>query len=435
MPGIEHNERTWEKYDWSGGGEEWSLAWGKPEYQWWGSLFPRVHQFLPTGTILEIAPGYGRWTRYLLPLCDRLIGVDLTARCVEACRDTFADSPHATFHKNDGRSLDMVPDGEIDFVFSVDSLVHCESDVVEAYVRQLAQKLSADGAAFIHHANLGAYRDPETGKIPFPNPGARGTTVSAAQFDRWCEAAGLCCTVQELVKWGDEDALIDCLSTVTRPDSRFARDKVRLNNPHFMAEGVRLMGDLANLTDFELPADGAELPWDLHFAPASSVVEQAVAQLVAAGRLRDATIISVLAYAGLAPGEVCRLRWRDVYAGRLDAGDRSVRLERGLAEDLERWRATFDKAPGRNALVFPGADGDHWAPGEWTAWREAVCPPLAAAHGVPTLEPGVLRHFFAAMRLERGASPWELALEMGLGVDDVVGFYGPWLARTPQLTK
>ena len=30
--------------------------------QWFGLIFPRIHAFLPTGTILEIAPGFGRWT-------------------------------------------------------------------------------------------------------------------------------------------------------------------------------------------------------------------------------------------------------------------------------------------------------------------------------------------------------------------------------------
>jgi cyclopropane fatty-acyl-phospholipid synthase-like methyltransferase len=116
-----------------------------------GHALPRLHEFLPTGTLLEIAPGHGRWTDYLLDHCDRLIGVDLAEKCVEACRRRFADRPHATFHKNDGRSLGMVGDGEIDFAMSFDSLVHCEADVVESYVRELARTLSEHGAAFIHH--------------------------------------------------------------------------------------------------------------------------------------------------------------------------------------------------------------------------------------------------------------------------------------------
>ena len=83
MGGIEQNERQWGAYAWSAEGDEWSIRLGGPDYQWFGSLLPRMRELLPAGTILEIAPGYGRWTRYLVHLCDRLIGVDVTARCVE----------------------------------------------------------------------------------------------------------------------------------------------------------------------------------------------------------------------------------------------------------------------------------------------------------------------------------------------------------------
>ena len=102
MANANSNEKVWSEYDWSRGGDEWSRGWGGPEFQWSGMLYPRLREFLPAGTILEIAPGYGRWTHYLLPQSDRLIGVDIAPNCVEACRERFADQPQATYHKNDG---------------------------------------------------------------------------------------------------------------------------------------------------------------------------------------------------------------------------------------------------------------------------------------------------------------------------------------------
>ena len=66
---------------------------------------PRLMRFLPAGTILEIAPGFGRFTQYLLPFATRLIGVDLSPKCVEACRSRFPDSPQASFLVNDGLSF------------------------------------------------------------------------------------------------------------------------------------------------------------------------------------------------------------------------------------------------------------------------------------------------------------------------------------------
>jgi hypothetical protein len=59
---------------------------------------------------------------------------------------------------NDGRSLDMIEDESIDFVFSFDSLVHADSGTVRSYMLQIARKLRFSGTGFIHHSNLGAYK-------------------------------------------------------------------------------------------------------------------------------------------------------------------------------------------------------------------------------------------------------------------------------------
>ena len=213
--------------------------WGGTAYGWWGALYPRLHGFLPTGTLLEIAPGAGRWTHFLVHLCDRLIGVDLVAKCVAHSRRRFAEHPHATFIQNDGRSLEAVEDGSVDFAFSFDSLVHAERDVIESYLHELARKLTPNGAGFIHHSNVGRYVDPETRKLPFENDGMRGRTMTAEVFAAGCEAAGLRCIGQELVNWHMEP-LNDCFSLFTRPGSRFDRPNVVFENPHFMEEAAVL---------------------------------------------------------------------------------------------------------------------------------------------------------------------------------------------------
>jgi len=77
MADVEQNLAVWESWDWSQQGDEWSASWGGTPALWHGALLPRIHSFVPTGTILEIAPGYGRWTQYLKDLCERLLVVDL----------------------------------------------------------------------------------------------------------------------------------------------------------------------------------------------------------------------------------------------------------------------------------------------------------------------------------------------------------------------
>ena len=86
MPSIEENVYKWnEDYSWQSGGEPWSAPWGSSSAQWYGCIYPRIQRFLPAPTILEIAPGFGRWTEFLLSHCDTLIGVDVAPKCVEAC--------------------------------------------------------------------------------------------------------------------------------------------------------------------------------------------------------------------------------------------------------------------------------------------------------------------------------------------------------------
>ena len=158
MPITEWNLTTWNQhYDWSQQGEEWSETWGGSEEQWFKVIYPRIHAFLPAASILELAPGFGRWTNYLRNYCTQLTIVDLADQCIEACKRRFADDSHITYHVNDGSSLAMVPDRSIDFVFSYDSLVHVESEVIQTYLAQLAKKLKSNGVGFIHHSNIGEY--------------------------------------------------------------------------------------------------------------------------------------------------------------------------------------------------------------------------------------------------------------------------------------
>ncbi len=291
MPTIEENQLVWDNaYDWSAAGDEWSGAWGTAEMQWYMTLLPRIHAFLPAPTILEIAPGFGRWTQFLKDRCDRLVVVDLSERCIEACKERFRDDAHITYHVNDGRSLAMVEDHSIDFAFSFDSLVHADASVLQAYLEQLATKLTPDGVAVLHHSNSGEYARSAPLLRKLPGSGKAGSlgllgayvryaprlrnvpvgrqllaglhrlglvdlywrdrTVSAASFRVQAEAAGLRCASQELIGWLRTRRLIDCISVVTPAGSRWARSTVVVRNPRFMreAEQARAIAPAYSLT-------------------------------------------------------------------------------------------------------------------------------------------------------------------------------------------
>jgi ubiquinone/menaquinone biosynthesis C-methylase UbiE len=256
MPNINWNKSTWDgKYQWDNKGDEWSAPWGGSDMQWYGTILPRIHKYitdektdrLKTATILEIAPGCGRWTNYLKNICDRLILVDLSEQCIETCKDRFSSFSNIDFHVNDGKSLSMIPDNSIDFVFSMDSLVHCEVDVIDSYLNQLSVKLKSDGIGFFHHSNLGEYIDPEGIIIgnkdeldklystPLHN---RGKTVSANIFRSIGEKYDLQLISQELINWAGSQQTVDCLSIFVKCHSKWSKSNSyeRLVNTNFTSE-------------------------------------------------------------------------------------------------------------------------------------------------------------------------------------------------------
>lgn len=246
MPGVLENRQKWSDHNWEHGGHRWSPGGTSAgtEMMWWRTIRPRLLHRLPAGTVLEIAPGYGRWTAYLLRESRRLIGVDVTERCIDVCRSEF-DASKSEFHVNDGASLPMVPSNSIDFAFSLDSLVHVERQQIESYLRELARTLRPGGAAFLHHSNLGAYTA-GSGNAVGDYVGERhwrAPSMSARIFRDACASVGLVCVSQEIINWigrdaqvdryhlpGEQIALTDCLSTCLRPPTTpVARTRVLLN--------------------------------------------------------------------------------------------------------------------------------------------------------------------------------------------------------------
>jgi integrase len=149
--------------------------------------------------------------------------------------------------------------------------------------------------------------------------------------------------------------------------------------------------------------------------------------LLAGGDMRSATLVSVLAYAGVRPGEALALTFGDVRkrtilieraaslgevketeTGRL----RSVRLLPPLAEDLIAWRAASG-GPGDEALLFPAARGGPWTQHQWRNWARNHFRPAAAAAGVQGARAYDLRHSFCSLLLYEGRTIVEVARQAG----------------------
>jgi len=143
--------------------------------------------------------------------------------------------------------------------------------------------------------------------------------------------------------------------------------------------------------------------------------------------IRDATLISVLAYAGLRPGEALGLRWGDVRERTLlvqramslgEEADtktrqhRTVRLLTPLAADLQSWRITFGR-PSDHELVFPGREGRPWTQAAYQSWRRRAFARATEAAGLERARPYDLRHSFASLLLHEGRSVIYVARQLG----------------------
>lgn len=252
MATIDENIKMWDKdWAWKQAGDEWSTGWGGTDMEWYFTIFPRIHSHVPVDTILEIAPGYGRWTQFLTKLCKKLILVDSSDRCIKACKERFKEYSHISYFVNDGKSLDMLADESVDFVFSFDSLVHAEEDVIESYLINLSKKMRQNSAGFIHHSNCGSYETyfslvsrikNEIIKHYLAKVGIiekdyhwRARSMTADKFRAFAEEAGLQCISQEIINW-ETKRLIDSISIFTKKDPYKYEECKVIRNRNFTKE-------------------------------------------------------------------------------------------------------------------------------------------------------------------------------------------------------
>jgi len=155
LPGLNSaalNREIWDSWDWNRAGEEWTIS-----ERWKDSLIRCVLQTeIPHGAaVLEIGPGAGRWTEALLARCSKYTGVDISATCVERCRQRFAHASQAQFIVGSGRDLAPIADHSTDAIWSFDVFVHVNRAEVESYVKEFARVLRPGGLAVVHHGTVG----------------------------------------------------------------------------------------------------------------------------------------------------------------------------------------------------------------------------------------------------------------------------------------
>jgi cyclopropane fatty-acyl-phospholipid synthase-like methyltransferase len=152
------------------------MEWGDPEtspplgYMRDHFLTPYVS---PGATIVEIGPGGGRWTRYMLS-ARRIYAVDYHQELLDELRSRF-NRPNITFVKNSGDDFPGVPDGAADLIFSFGCFVHLDIDIIDRYLANMRRLLKPESNVVLQYAdktkplaqsNAGfSNNDPETMRV------------------------------------------------------------------------------------------------------------------------------------------------------------------------------------------------------------------------------------------------------------------------------
>lgn len=137
-------------------------------------------------SIVEIAPGGGRFSAELVRFADSLTLVDVNTSCIEICKERFKYYDYVDYYTNDGSSLSMLKDNSADLIISWDSFVHVDKEVIRKYVSQFPAKLKDHGIAWIHHSALG-----ET-----PKDDSWRSNMTKELMVQYCEEFGLVLNAQ-----------------------------------------------------------------------------------------------------------------------------------------------------------------------------------------------------------------------------------------------
>lgn len=145
---------------WRAAREEWNRPamygreWGDPD-----AIPPLAHfrdhfikPYVKPGRVgLEIGPGGGRWTRYLLGF-DRVYAVDYHRELLAELRRSVPDERVVPIHNN-GTDFPGVPDAGVDYVLSFGVFVHLEPHLIEGYLGNLGRILRPGADVVLQYAD------------------------------------------------------------------------------------------------------------------------------------------------------------------------------------------------------------------------------------------------------------------------------------------
>jgi SAM-dependent methyltransferase len=110
--------------------------------------------FEASSTVLDLGCGIGRIARYVAPNCGTLWAVDASPRMLELARGRLGELANVRYALCADTKVPDVPDGSVDFVYSIIVLQHLEKEHAFLLVEDVVRMLKPGGRAFFTWPNI-----------------------------------------------------------------------------------------------------------------------------------------------------------------------------------------------------------------------------------------------------------------------------------------
>jgi cyclopropane fatty-acyl-phospholipid synthase-like methyltransferase len=180
------------------------------ESQWDQLIFPILKKMeLKLEHVVDLGAGKGRNCEFLLKVFDRVTAVDVSQENVNACRKRFARR-NVNVIKSDGYSLKEFQDDSVDLIYSFDSFVHFDLEIVMSYIKEFHRVLSPGSYGFIHHSNLSEFPG-----VDFKKNVHWRNFMSKELFCHLCLKNNFNVISQQTLDWGEVKEL-DCITVIRK---------------------------------------------------------------------------------------------------------------------------------------------------------------------------------------------------------------------------
>jgi len=180
--------------------------------QWRRMIWPMLQRNgVDVSQTVELACGFGRNSRKLLEAGSRsLTLVDVNPDNIAYCRQHIQPLGNVSLVQNNGLDLSALGDGKFTLVYTFDSMVHFDLELVISYVAEFARILQPGGLAFIHHSNFTGSPGSDFRQNPHWRNFMSAMIMRHIAFRNKFEVAE-----QQIISWGGVSGL-DCLSLLRR---------------------------------------------------------------------------------------------------------------------------------------------------------------------------------------------------------------------------